>query len=268
MIYNIRKILIISMLFTGLELKAQTKCSFFLGDAIPVGVSINGRHIMVNDGQSSWSFDSDLRELSKKLSSIHLLSGTLSQNKQTIAVYLRGSADNSTSNLIVLFSKQGKKLNTIKLNRGGGDVFWPENNPSVLIVPFYESHYISDWFLDTRLDQERVTVGSDLIDVSTGELKGTITHGLGWNRYKALAWPSEKYYVPQYKIYWSRTGKFYADIEGDNIDIYEVNTSTMEKELVTSKSLKALKEKFKNTLGLFADDLTKFERELAESLKL
>ncbi len=268
MIQKIRALLILTMAFSVVEIKAQTICEVFLGAEIPLGVSINGRTVMMNDGTSSWSFDAGpFTELSKKLSSIHLISGALSPDKQTVAVQIRGSANDYISTLIVLFSKEGKMLTTLKLNRGT-DVFWPANNPNVLIVPFNETHYISDWYMDTSREREKVTVGSDLIDWATGDLKGTVIHGLGWDRFKALAWPSEKYYVPSYKIFWSKTGNFYADIDGDRINIYEVNPTSLATELVKSVSLKALKEKFKNTLGLFASDLTKFERELAESLKL
>lgn len=121
--------------------------------------------------------------------------------------------------------------------------------------------YVADWYLDPRFDRDSVTVGSTFYNMETGKEMGQIAHNKGWSRYEII---SEKTYGAKFQIRWSKSGQFFAEIEKDQVKIYEINPSTLSYQLVRKRSKNELIITFSKTLNIYSSPETKFERELAE----
>ncbi len=232
--------------------------------AVRSGVAISESEVIVNVGNRVWKFTGP-NSRSGSFTYVEAIKGVLSPDHLRVAVLVEAHGDYTTSSSIYFYSVSGEHLNTISV-QGGTDLVWPSSQPDRLILPFYKTHYISDWELDTRFDQNTITVGSDIVDIQTGKVIKTISHNLGWHRYQSRPWPYKEYYDPQFKILWSKTGDFFADIDGDIVKIYRFDQKQLQSSYERTESLKKLLEQQLATLGL-ADDVTEFVREIAEAIQ-
>jgi hypothetical protein len=149
----------------------------------------------------------------------------------------------------------------------GQNIVLPSSRPDLLITQFdkpEEGKYLS---YDERNNPNTVTVISEIFDINTGKKIATIPHELGWKRFKPRVLFSyldtNSTYYPRFKIIWSKSGQFFADVDGDTVKVYEVDLTTFKTNLLQTASLQQIVSSTQNTLGLFASPATKFEREVA-----